>query len=442
MKKTFFKTDCSGKVKGFEIVLIIFFVFVLSYIIYSLFLIPLPTVEGVEAFSRLPREKTVTLKGKNLKSIDIEMTQGLKRSKLLHDSPEEKEKTYAMVINPMELGLEDGSASITVTAKSSFFKKRVVKIDALIDTVPPLLKVIKAPRSVDQGSGGVVALSASGADSVYVAVDDYRFDAFRVREEDTGKFTTSATHAASFPVPYGIRKEANIEAVAEDDAGNKTIRPLATRVREKEFRTISVDINDDFIKSVVFPLMGTTDSPDPEEAFKKVNEGWRERDIEKLKEISRASASEKLWEGRFLQLRNSKVMAAYGEERTYLYHGKALSKSPHLGYDLAAVSNAPVEAANSGIVLFAGDLGIYGKTVVIDHGIGILSLYGHLSEIGVNAGQKVKKGEIIAKTGSTGLARGDHLHFGILIHGFEVSPLYWWDSKWIRENVDSILEVF
>lgn len=97
-------------------------------------------------------------------------------------------------------------------------------------------------------------------------------------------------------------------------------------------------------------------------------------------------------------------------------------------------------ASNSGVVVFTGDLGIYGNTVVIDHGMGLMSLYGHLSEVGVKEGQYVKKGEVIGKTGKTGLALGDHLHFGILVQGYEVNPLQWLDSKWIRDNILSVLE--
>ncbi|HDK82026.1 MAG TPA: M23 family metallopeptidase, partial [Nitrospirae bacterium] len=120
--------------------------------------------------------------------------------------------------------------------------------------------------------------------------------------------------------------------------------------------------------------------------------------------------------------------------------GKAISRSVHLGYDLASVSNSPVEAANSGVVRFSGDLGIYGNTVIIDHGMGLMSLYGHLSTVTVRQGQSVEKGDIIAQTGSTGLAGGDHLHFGILLHGIEISPLYWWDPHWIKVNILDYLE--
>ena len=141
----------------------------------------------------------------------------------------------------------------------------------------------------------------------------------------------------------------------------------------------------------------------------------------------------------FLQLKNSAVMATYGDQRTYFYGGESVSESAHLGYDLASTEHAPVEASNSGIVKFAGNLGIYGNTIVIDHGLGLMSLYGHLSELLVEIGKQVEKGEIIANTGSSGFADGDHLHFSILINGIEVSPLYWWDAHWIKVKIEDIL---
>jgi murein DD-endopeptidase MepM/ murein hydrolase activator NlpD len=154
-----------------------------------------------------------------------------------------------------------------------------------------------------------------------------------------------------------------------------------------------------------------------------------------LIDISRKTESSMLWKDSFIQLSNSKVMARYGDKRTYRYKDKVISKSVHLGYDLASYSHAPVAASNSGFVRFAGDLSIYGNTIIIDHGLGLMSLYGHLSIITVKEGQQVEKGDIIAKTGSTGLAGGDHLHFGILVQGYEVSPLYWWDQHWIQVNI-------
>jgi len=106
-----------------------------------------------------------------------------------------------------------------------------------------------------------------------------------------------------------------------------------------------------------------------------------------------------------------------------------------LGIDLASIAHSPIPASNRGKVVFAGDLGIYGKTVIIDHGFGLFSTYSHMSVLNVENGQMVSKKEIIGRTGSTGLAGGDHLHFGMLVHSTFVNPIEWWDEAWIKNNI-------
>jgi murein DD-endopeptidase MepM/ murein hydrolase activator NlpD len=107
--------------------------------------------------------------------------------------------------------------------------------------------------------------------------------------------------------------------------------------------------------------------------------------------------------------------------------------------DLASLERATVPAANTGKVAFAGFFGIYGNAVIIDHGLGLQTLYSHLSQIDVKEGQDVKKGDPIGKTGATGLAGGDHLHFGVLVFGHPTSPIEWWDQHWIDDNILSKL---
>jgi len=101
--------------------------------------------------------------------------------------------------------------------------------------------------------------------------------------------------------------------------------------------------------------------------------------------------------------------------------------------------NYPIEAANNGKILFASNLGIYGNTVIIDHGLGLHTLYPHLSSIDVAVGQAVKKGQVVGRSGETGLAGGDHLHYGVLVDGIPVLPTEWWDAHWIEDNVDDKL---
>ncbi len=97
-------------------------------------------------------------------------------------------------------------------------------------------------------------------------------------------------------------------------------------------------------------------------------------------------------------------------------------------------------AANAGVVVFGQTLGIYGKTIILDHGFGLFSMYSHLSSIAVKIGDQLSQGDIIGRTGSTGMAGGDHLHFSLLIDQTFVNPVEWWDKKWIQHNVLSKIE--
>jgi murein DD-endopeptidase MepM/ murein hydrolase activator NlpD len=129
------------------------------------------------------------------------------------------------------------------------------------------------------------------------------------------------------------------------------------------------------------------------------------------------------------------VEANFADHRTYLYNKEPIDTAYHLGYDLSVTKQYPVEAANSGTAVYVADLGIYGNTVILDHGLGLFTLYSHLSSFDVKVGDAVKERQIIGKTGETGLAAGDHLHYGVYLHGVAVLPVEWWDSKWINDNI-------
>ncbi len=420
------------------ILLFILIIVGIIYGVYKLFFIAAPVVEGMEAFSSLPIDKTITLTGRNLKSIDIYIYQGDRKIDLLRDIPEISEKTYSIQIKPKDLGLADGSAQVIVRARSGILKDIKHTISSIIDTVPPKLEVLGATSNIYQGSGGFAHIKAEGADSVFIKLDEHIFRAFKALSGSGPE--SSSTYFAFFPAPIDTPAGNTYYAVAKDAAGNQVIRALPSKLKEKAYSSSSIHIDDSFINTVISPLLNEIDIPDPVKAFKKVNEEWRMESVNKVRDIAGKTAAEILWQGRFLQMKNSMVMAKYGDKRTYIYNGNAVSQSTHLGYDLASIEKSPVEAANSGIVRFTGEIGIYGNTIIIDHGLGLMSIYGHLSTILVAEGQSVEKGDIIAKTGATGLAGGDHLHFGILIQGYEVSPLYWWDHHWIKVNVLKYLE--
>ena len=128
-------------------------------------------------------------------------------------------------------------------------------------------------------------------------------------------------------------------------------------------------------------------------------------------------------------------MSSFADQRTYLHAGREVDRQVHLGYDLAVVARTPVPAANRGVVRMARYFGIYGNSVVVDHGHGLMTLYSHLSSMDVSEGDEVERGAIVGRTGATGLAGGDHLHFTTLVGGLPVNPTEWWDAAWIRDRV-------
>jgi murein DD-endopeptidase MepM/ murein hydrolase activator NlpD len=416
---------------------------VISYVIYKVFLIPPPMLKGTDEFKFLSAEKTIVLEGENIRDIEINIRQGSRVITILKDRPSRAEVSYKLNIKPEELGLHDGRAKTEIKAKSGVIKKIQLSVETIVDTVPPEVSIVSSPQAVKPGQAASSRFRVKGAESVYLQFGDFRFKAIPYpsrKKADIARAHNKDEYIIIFPVPYSLPKDTVFYVVAEDRAGNRTIKALATKVKSQRFRSSRITISDEFLKRVVYPLLDKNDSDTPVKDFVTVNEKWRERDVGRLYEIGQRSVPKRLWDGRFIQMRNSKVMARFGDLRTYYYNGRAVSRSVHLGYDLASTAQAPVEASNSGVVVYAGDMGIYGNTIIIDHGLGVMSLYGHLSQILVDKGQKVKKGEIIGRTGSTGFAGGDHLHFGILVQGIEVSPLYWWDQQWVRNHILDVIE--
>jgi murein DD-endopeptidase MepM/ murein hydrolase activator NlpD len=204
-----------------------------------------------------------------------------------------------------------------------------------------------------------------------------------------------------------------------------------------------MDISDAFIDNVLPDIMQQSGLTPPEtrvERFLLVNASMRRQNNASIEETNQQSANQLLWSEPFIQLSNSQVESAFADERSYFYQNELIDEQTHLGFDLSTVAQGPVEAANEGIVVFADYLGIYGNCVMIDHGLGLMSLYAHLSRIDVETGQRIQRGELLGRTGQTGLAGGDHLHFSIYVQGVSVTPLEWWDPKWVQNHIFSRLQ--
>ena len=337
-------------------------------------------------------------------------------------------------------GLREGEATVRVVAKRAGALLRrpdpvVEELKLPVRLKPPSLEVLSHNTYVDQGGcEAVVYRVGSSAVRDGVEAGKWWFPGFPLPGGGAQE------RFALFAVPYDMSEPNGVRLVAQDEVRNESRAAFIDRFRERPFKTDRIELNDDFIGRVVPAIFDQspelTASGDGLQDFLAVNGELRRRNAATLTELAQRSKPEFLWRQPFLPMRNAQVMSAFADRRTYVYQGRAVDQQDHLGFDLASTSRAEIQAANDGIVVLARYFGIYGNTVVIDHGYGLLTLYGHLSTIDVEEGASVARGDAVGRSGATGLAGGDHLHFTILLQGLPVNPAEWWDEHWIQDRLD------
>jgi murein DD-endopeptidase MepM/ murein hydrolase activator NlpD len=245
---------------------------------------------------------------------------------------------------------------------------------------------------------------------------------------------------AFFALLHDQPRDTPIRLFARDVAGNTGSADFEFRIFPKTFRQSRINLDDAFPERVVPAILETTTEIAPEGAtidkYVAINSELRQKNAERIAGFAGETSDAILWRGQpFHPYTNNAVESAFADRRTYLYEGREVDRQTHLGFDLASYARTPIVAANDGRVLFADVLGIYGNTVIVDHGMGLQSLYAHLSSIDVSVGADVEKGQAIGRSGITGLAGGDHLHFTMLLQGRMINPVEWWDAHWIEDRI-------
>jgi hypothetical protein len=244
---------------------------------------------------------------------------------------------------------------------------------------------------------------------------------------------------ALFAVPYDLGEPSRVRLIAEDEIGNSASVSMIDKFFPRPLHRDTIPLDDVFLGKVVPSILSQTpelvDKGDLLANYLQINRDLRKADNAQLSALAKSSQPRFLWTRPFQPMGSTKVMAHFADRRSYVYRGSAVDQQDHLGLDMAGVAHAPIPAANDGVVVLAKFFGIYGNAIVVDHGYGLMSLYGHLSTIDVKEGQTVTRGQILGRTGDTGLAGGDHLHFAILLQGLPVSPVEWWDAHWLTDRI-------
>lgn len=344
--------------------------------------------------------------------------------------------------------LESGAARIVVTAsRKGFLSLRTLTASANRDVQvrldPPRVAVLSTHHYLNHGGAEMVVYRATPPDVISgVRVGDLEYLGYPASGAGVAGADDS-TRVAFFALLHDQDLTTPVVAFARDEAGNEAHVSFVERVFPKPFRRSKINIDDRFLQRVVPEILShapelnaTGASADLVNDFVKINGDLRRMNSERILALTRNTAPARLWTGPFLPLGNAQVEASFADHRTYFYQAKEIDQQVHLGFDLAVTSAIPVAAENAGKVLLAEWLGIYGNCVIVDHGMGVASLYAHLSVIDAKVGDTVGKGQVLGRSGMTGLAAGDHLHFTMLVGGRPVNPVEWWDPHWIQDRID------
>ena len=342
--------------------------------------------------------------------------------------------------------LANGPARITVTAsRKVLYDLREVTSSATRDVEvrldPPRVAVISLHHFINAGGAEFVVMRATPEDvEAGIQVGDASYPAYPGAAVG---LTDPALRVGFFALRHDQDVTTRISAYARDAAGNAVTAPVEHRPFPKRFLQSNIPIDQRFLDRVVPAIASNTpglrvDTNSPERllaGFLEINRNLRKQNNDAIVALSGRSQPKMLWTEAFAPMGNAQVESRFADRRTYFHESKEIDKQVHLGFDLASVQQAPVHASNAGTVVFADYLGIYGNCVIIDHGLGVQTLYAHLSTMNTKAGETVTKGQEIGRTGSTGLAGGDHLHFTVLLQGTPVNPVEWWDAHWMEDRV-------
>jgi murein DD-endopeptidase MepM/ murein hydrolase activator NlpD len=330
--------------------------------------------------------------------------------------------------------LKEGKARVIIEAKSNDFRGSVTRkeYDVQVLLRPPSVTADGFQHYINQGGAELVTLDISGLWSEAGAkVGPYTSTSYAM----PGQADRSNHRFSLFAYSWELRPDIQPMVYARNAAGDQAVATFWTKVFPKKFHESTIVLTDRLMQKIVTDI-----DPDSKiqgdllQRFLYCNRELRKENAKQLYGFRLNTAHQMLWNGPFVRP-PTKTESYFADRRTYLYNGKKVDEQVHLGFDLASTMHMPIRAANGGKVIWASRLGIYGNCLVVDHGYGLQTIYGHLSRIDVKEGDSLEKGQQMGLSGETGMAGGDHLHFSMQVDGVQVNPTEWWDEHWIHDRI-------
>ncbi len=411
--------------------------------------VPIVSIEN-SGYWNLKKPLDVSIKDSSgVISYKVSMLDGITQTDLVYEQLEAAKKSINLKIKAPRSARSIKSESLTIVveatdiSKWNFFagNKTRKEFKFIIDKKRPELTIIKNSYKISKGGTALVIFKAKDLNLNKIYIQTNYGKKFKPQP-----FYKDGYYISLLAWPI-TEKNFKATVVVEDLAGNSSKSYIPLYLKMKNYKVSNIKLSDKFLKGKIAELaeefdetQGVTDSI---EQFKIINEDVRKKNEILIHEITSKVSDEMISDFKLKKmypLKNAQVVARFGDHRIYSYKGERISESYHLGLDLASNAFASINPQNSGTVVYFDYNGLYGNMPIIDHGLGLYTLYGHCSSSNVQSGDHVNSKDSIANTGKSGYAMGDHLHFGVLVQGIEVRPQEWMDKTWLKLNITNIIK--
>ncbi len=316
-------------------------------------------------------------------------------------------------------------------------KSNVVTAVLVQDMSPPELKVIAVSPEFKKGGSALVVFEARDSNLKKVIIKD------NAKKEFYPQPYICEGYYMCFLGWYVKNSDYAAWIIASDEAGNMSTNKIPLNTKDVKYLVGKVELGKTFEKDKTKELglpMSNLQGIDKYAYYREQMLEKKKVNIPELASIHPEGIVEMFTVKAFKPLLKWRVTSAFGKVREYFFEGAKKSESIHMGVDMANEPKDTIYAGNGGTVIFSGYNGGYGNTLVISHGMGIYSMYGHCTELFVQVGETVYSGDKVGTTGKTGVASGDHLHFGMLIQGVYVNSEEWLNPYWIKTNITQVLD--
>ena len=379
------------------------------------------------------------------------------REILRHTLKEEKSQDISLDFPGIDSGLYEGIATIEIEAKDASFwqNKGILTITTRVDFQKPTVELLSSEQSIPEGSTQLVFLRIYEDDLGIsgIRIGSKVFPAYPARGLDKS-FQEKSLYVVLYSAPFEDDSDAKAMRIfAEDQTGNVASIPLSGKILRNTYKTITNNLSSPFLYETTAKIYDNNfqrlmpAQPDfgaEEKALAKlqqINTRLRQLNNEELATaVTKGGKLERIWDGPFLSPSGDKIVN-FGDLVIYSMNGKAVTTWRSTGCEFGTRRREEdVFAANDGFVTVIQDIGVYGSVLAIDHGLGLVSIYGNLGQTFVKRGERVGRNQKIGTTNQSAFAPAGNLIFEMRLNGIPLNASYWWESNWYHQEIVKKIE--